>query len=84
MFLPYDFGLINISDYMQWNDTTADGYTALLALSDRFFGIGSFLFMIRFKRQNTLARGRVLSSDVPYGRDILIFLHKFGNNDETS
>ena len=28
-------GLNNISDYMQWNYTTADGYTALLALSDR-------------------------------------------------
>ena len=24
-----------MSDYMQWNYTTADGYTALLALSDR-------------------------------------------------
>ena len=28
-------GLNNMSDYMQWNYTTADGYTALLALSDR-------------------------------------------------
>jgi len=28
-------GLNNISDYMQWNYTTADGYTALLALSER-------------------------------------------------
>ena len=28
-------GLNNISDYIQWNYTTADGYTALLALSDR-------------------------------------------------
>ena len=28
-------GLNNMSDYIQWNYTTADGYTALLALSDR-------------------------------------------------
>ena len=28
-------GLNNMSDYMQWNYTTTDGYTALLALSDR-------------------------------------------------
>ena len=28
-------GLNNMSDYMQWNYTTVDGYTALLALNDR-------------------------------------------------
>ena len=34
-FYTAHLGLNNISDYMQWNYTTADGYTALLALSDR-------------------------------------------------
>ncbi len=34
-FYTSHLGLNNLSDYMQWNYTTADGYTALLALSDR-------------------------------------------------
>ena len=34
-FYTAHLGLNNMSDYMQWNYTTADGYTALLALSDR-------------------------------------------------
>ena len=34
-FYTVHLGLNNMSDYMQWNYTTADGYTALLALSDR-------------------------------------------------
>jgi len=34
-FYTSHLGLNNMSDYMQWNYTTADGYTALLALSDR-------------------------------------------------
>ena len=34
-FYTTHLGLNNMSDYMQWNYTTADGYTALLALSDR-------------------------------------------------
>ena len=34
-FFTVHLGLNNISDYIQWNYTTADGYTALLALSDR-------------------------------------------------
>ena len=34
-FYTAHLGLNNISDYIQWNYTTADGYTALLALSDR-------------------------------------------------
>ena len=34
-FYTAHLGLNNMSDYIQWNYTTADGYTALLALSDR-------------------------------------------------
>lgn len=34
-FYTVHLGLNNMSDYTQWNYTTADGYTALLALSDR-------------------------------------------------
>ena len=34
-FYTAHLGLNNMSNYMQWNYTTADGYTALLALSDR-------------------------------------------------
>ena len=34
-FYTVHLGLNNMSDYAQWNYTTADGYTALLALSDR-------------------------------------------------
>ena len=34
-FYAAHLGLNNMSDYIQWNYTTADGYTALLALSDR-------------------------------------------------
>ena len=34
-FYTAHLGLNNMSDYMQWNYTTPDGYTALLALSDR-------------------------------------------------
>ena len=34
-FYTTHLGLNNMSDYMQWNYTTADGYTALLALSNR-------------------------------------------------
>ena len=34
-FYTNHLGLNNMSDYMQWNYTTADGYTALLALSER-------------------------------------------------
>ena len=34
-FYTAHLGLNNMSDYMQWNYTTSDGYTALLALSDR-------------------------------------------------
>ena len=34
-FYTVHLGLNNMSDYIQWNYTTADGYTALLALSDR-------------------------------------------------
>ena len=34
-FYTAHLGLNNMSDYVQWNYTTADGYTALLALSDR-------------------------------------------------
>lgn len=34
-FYTTHLGLNNMSDYIQWNYTTADGYTALLALSDR-------------------------------------------------
>ena len=34
-FFTTHLGLNNISDYIQWNYTAADGYTALLALSDR-------------------------------------------------
>ena len=34
-FYTAHLGLNNMSDYTQWNYTTADGYTALLALSDR-------------------------------------------------
>ena len=34
-FYTAHLGLNNMSDYMQWNYTTPDGYNALLALSDR-------------------------------------------------
>ena len=34
-FYTVHLGLNNMSDYTQWNYKTADGYTALLALSDR-------------------------------------------------
>ena len=34
-FYTVHLGLNNMSDYTQWNCKTADGYTALLALSDR-------------------------------------------------
>ena len=34
-FYTAHLGLNNMSDYIQWNYTTQDGYTALLALSDR-------------------------------------------------
>ena len=34
-FYTAHLGLNNMSDYIQWNYTTADGYTALLALSNR-------------------------------------------------
>jgi len=34
-FYTTHLGLNNMSDYMQWNYTTADGYPALLALSER-------------------------------------------------
>ena len=34
-FYTAHLGLNNISDFIQWNYTTADGHTALLALSDR-------------------------------------------------
>ena len=34
-FYTNHLGLNNMSDYIQWNYPTADGYTALLALSDR-------------------------------------------------
>ena len=34
-FYTVHLGLNNMSDYIQWNYKTADGYTALLALSDR-------------------------------------------------
>lgn len=34
-FYTVHLGLNNMSDYMQWNYTTPDGYNALLALSDR-------------------------------------------------
>ena len=34
-FYTAHLGLNNMSDYIQWNYTTVDGYTALLALSDR-------------------------------------------------
>ena len=34
-FYTAHLGLNNMSDYIQWNYTTADGYTALLALNDR-------------------------------------------------
>ena len=34
-FYTVHLGLNNISDYVQWNYTTPDGYNALLALSDR-------------------------------------------------
>ena len=34
-FYTVHLGLNNMSDYTQWNYTTADGYTALLALSDQ-------------------------------------------------
>ena len=35
VFYTGHLGLNNMSDYMQWNYKTPDGYTALLALSDR-------------------------------------------------
>ena len=34
-FYTAHLGMNDMSDYVQWNYTTADGYTALLALSDR-------------------------------------------------
>ena len=34
-FYTVTLGLNNISDYVQWNYTTMDGYNALLALNDR-------------------------------------------------